>query len=207
MRQSAIKRGEVNKDLQVTLDKWRTTIKECDYMLLPLFSASAILQDETIALLSSVGPINSKEHLQKVLAGQWTWWPKYGTELYECLAAQEIPAMVPLPPKTKGKKRAAAEMASGVEVDSTSKRRRPDGPRITAGSTPAAGTSTPVPSSTTRRSRAVAQTPEEIRASFQPTAEATALWDSFERTRQTIQASRAPQTPQNSFQKSSSHQS
>jgi hypothetical protein len=207
MRQSAIKRSEVNKDLQVTLDKWRTTIKECDYMLLPLFSALAILQDETIALLSSVGLINSKEHLQKVLAGQWTWWPKYGTELYECLAAQEIPAMVPLsPPKTKGKKHAAAEMASRLEVESTSKRRRPDGPRITAGSTPAAGTSTPVPS-TTRRSRAVVQTPEEIRASFQPTAEATALWDSFERTRQTVQASQALQTPQNSFQKSSSHQS
>ncbi|KAJ7896774.1 hypothetical protein B0H14DRAFT_3425558 [Mycena olivaceomarginata] len=115
---SAIKCGEVNKDLQVALDKWRTTIKERDYMLLPLFSASAILQDETIALLSSVGPINSKEHLQKVLAGQWTWWPKYGMELYECLAAQEIPAMVPLPPKTKGKKHVAAEMASGLEVES-----------------------------------------------------------------------------------------
>jgi hypothetical protein len=202
--QSAIKHGEVNKDLQVALDKWRTTIKERDYMS-PLFAASAILRDEIIALLSSVGPINSKEHLQKVLAGQWTWWTKYGMELYDCLAAQEIPVMVPLPPKTKGKKRAAAEMASGVEVESTSKRRCPDGPRITAGSTPAAGTSTPVPS-TARRSRAVAQTPEEIRASFQPTAEATALWDSFERRRQTVQASQALQTPQNSFQKSSSHQ-
>jgi hypothetical protein len=81
-------------------------------------------------LLSSVGPINSKEHLQKVLAGQWTGWTKYGTELYDCLAAQEIPAMVPLPPKTKGRKHATAEMASGVEVESTSKCRRPDRLRI-----------------------------------------------------------------------------
>ncbi|KAJ7859516.1 hypothetical protein B0H14DRAFT_3446642 [Mycena olivaceomarginata] len=180
-RQSAIKRGEVHKDLQAVLDKWRTTIKERDYPS-PLFAASAILRDETIALLSSVGPIDSKEHLQKVLAGQWTWWTKYGTELYECLAAQEIPEMVPLPAKTKGKKR-AVEMGpeSGVEVGaSTSKRRRVDGPRITAGSIPVAGMDSRTPAATTTRkiTRAVAQTPEEIRASFQPSPEATALWDS-----------------------------
>ncbi|KAF7359579.1 p-loop containing nucleoside triphosphate hydrolase protein [Mycena venus] len=73
IRQSAVKRGEVVKDLQVVLNEWRTSIKKRDYPS-PLFAASAILRDETIALLSSVGPIKSRKHLQKVLAGQWTWW-------------------------------------------------------------------------------------------------------------------------------------
>ncbi|KAJ7660438.1 P-loop containing nucleoside triphosphate hydrolase protein [Mycena rosella] len=105
-RQSTIKRGEVNNNLQVVLDGWRTSIKQRDYPS-PLFASSALLRDETIALLASVGPINSREHLQKILAGQWMWWDKYGGELYAGLAGQTIPPMVPLPRKTRAKKRGA----------------------------------------------------------------------------------------------------
>ncbi|KAJ7331482.1 hypothetical protein DFH08DRAFT_814788 [Mycena albidolilacea] len=73
-------------------------------------------------------------------------------------------------------------------------------------STPVAGTSTaPVPSAT-RRQRAVAQTPDEIRASFQPSPAATALWASFEQTRRSVQTSQTPRTPQNSFPSSGSNQ-
>ncbi|KAJ7764573.1 P-loop containing nucleoside triphosphate hydrolase protein [Mycena maculata] len=140
--QSAIKRGEVQKNLQVVLDEWRTSIKHRDYPS-PLFASSAILRDETIALLSSVGPINSRKHLQKILAGQWTWWVKYGGELYHCLAGQTIPPMVPLPQKTRGRKRGASES----EVA--------HGPTITAGVTRTA---------LRARRKSPAQTPEEIRA-------------------------------------------
>ncbi|KAJ7905931.1 hypothetical protein B0H13DRAFT_1568397, partial [Mycena leptocephala] len=68
-RQSAVKRGEVNPDIQPVLHNWRLRIKARDFPT-PLFAASEILRDETIALLSSVGPITSPEHLRTVLAGQ-----------------------------------------------------------------------------------------------------------------------------------------
>jgi hypothetical protein len=56
-----------------------------------LFAAAAILRDETIVFLSSVGPIASKQRLQKFLAGEWTWWSKYGDELYDCLSVEDTP--------------------------------------------------------------------------------------------------------------------
>jgi hypothetical protein len=37
--------------------------------------------------------------------------------LYDCLSVEDIPEMVPLAPKTRGKKRAAPEKDSGVEGD------------------------------------------------------------------------------------------
>ncbi|KAJ7917805.1 hypothetical protein B0H13DRAFT_2322014 [Mycena leptocephala] len=80
-RQLAVKRGEINPDIQPVLHNWRLRIKARDFPT-PLFAASAILRDETIALLSSVGPITSPEHLRTVLAGQWTWWDTYGEDLF-----------------------------------------------------------------------------------------------------------------------------
>ncbi|KAJ7704750.1 P-loop containing nucleoside triphosphate hydrolase protein [Mycena metata] len=79
-RQSAVKRGEVNTDVQSALHQWRVKIKARDYPT-PLYTVSAIMRDETITLLSSVGPIDSRENLQTILAGQWTWWGDYGEEL------------------------------------------------------------------------------------------------------------------------------
>ncbi|KAJ7768939.1 P-loop containing nucleoside triphosphate hydrolase protein [Mycena metata] len=114
-RQSAVKRGEVNTDVQSALHQWRVKIKARDYPT-PLYTASAIMRDETIALLSSVGPIDSRENLQTILAGQWTWWGDYGEELYSCLAALTIPPMVPLPPKRRGTKRGPEGLVSAVEL-------------------------------------------------------------------------------------------
>ncbi|KAJ7762331.1 P-loop containing nucleoside triphosphate hydrolase protein [Mycena maculata] len=113
-RQSAVKRGEINPDVPPVLHEWRVAIKARDFPS-PLFALSAILCDETIALLSSVGPIQSREHLQKVLAGQWTWWEEYGEELYSCLAALDIPPMKPLPKKQRTNKR-APELTSGSQT-------------------------------------------------------------------------------------------
>ncbi|KAJ7622306.1 P-loop containing nucleoside triphosphate hydrolase protein [Roridomyces roridus] len=112
IRQSAVKHGQVNADVQTSLDEWRVRIKQRDYPS-PLFAAAAILRDETVALLSSVGPIESREHLQKVLAGQWTWWGKYGEELYAHLSSLVIAPMVPLPKKTRGQKRVSEEKEKG----------------------------------------------------------------------------------------------
>jgi hypothetical protein len=89
------------------------------------------MRDETIALLSSVGPIGSRENLETILAGQWTWWGEYGEELYSCLGALAIPPMVPLPPKRRGAKR-RLEGAVEEEDNITSKHRHVQAPPIAA---------------------------------------------------------------------------
>ncbi|KAJ7226963.1 hypothetical protein GGX14DRAFT_693065 [Mycena pura] len=118
-RQSSVKRGEVNRDLQLVLHNWRISIKKRDFPG-ALYSAAAIMRDETIALLASVGPLGSQAHLAKVLAGQWTWWDKYGAELYTCLAAQVIPPLKELLKKPRVKRGAGGE----PEESSATKRRR-----------------------------------------------------------------------------------
>lgn len=185
-RQSAVKRGEINQDVQLVLHKWRVEIKTRDYPT-PLFSASGILRDETIALLSSVGPINSRQYLEAVLSGQWTWWEKYGEELFACLSALDIPPMKPLPPKKRGKKRAANEPAETSEagVPITSKRQHLQEPPIAEAA---------AESSTKRRQRAPAKTAEEIRA----LNAASFLQDDMNRTAAFFSALRSSQLPQNS---------
>ncbi|KAJ7209431.1 hypothetical protein C8J57DRAFT_1257543 [Mycena rebaudengoi] len=119
-RQSAVKRGEVNEAVQAVLHNWRLAIKARDYPT-PLFNASAIMRDETIALLASVGPLNSQDHLAKVLAGQWTWWDKYGGEV-------------------KPRAKRAPEREPEVEGGSTSKRQRGNEPSIAISTPTPAGT-------------------------------------------------------------------
>ncbi|KAJ6615004.1 P-loop containing nucleoside triphosphate hydrolase protein [Mycena sp. CBHHK59/15] len=119
--QSAVKCGEINKDVQLALHQWQSqsppshhprllrhvTVPRASppykYVQYPtlLYSVSSIMRDETITLLSLVRPIPSRMHLQTILAGQWTWWEDYGEELYACLAVQTIPPMIPLPSKNK----------------------------------------------------------------------------------------------------------
>ncbi|KAJ7195049.1 P-loop containing nucleoside triphosphate hydrolase protein [Mycena pura] len=163
-RQSSVKRGEVNRDLQLVLHNWRISIKKRDFPG-AFYSAAAIMRDETIALLASVGPLGSQAHLAKVLAGQWTWWDKYGAELYTCLAAQVIPPLKELLKKPRVK-RGAGE----PEESSATKRRRGNEPSISDALTTqalAGPSSTPVARSAARRYPAAsAQTPEQMRASF-----------------------------------------
>ncbi|KAJ6472905.1 P-loop containing nucleoside triphosphate hydrolase protein [Mycena vitilis] len=102
-RQSAIKRGVVNKSVQRALHSWRTEIVARDYPT-GLYTSAIILRDETIALLASVGPIDNLERLKAVLAGQWLWIDDYGSELHRCLARLDIPPMQPLPKKTRAPK-------------------------------------------------------------------------------------------------------
>ncbi|KAJ7255107.1 hypothetical protein B0H12DRAFT_1202206 [Mycena haematopus] len=133
-RQSTVKRGQVNQDIQTELHKWRVQICDRDYPS-PLYSPATILRDETVMLLASVGPLTSKKHLETVLAGQWMWWNEYGAELYNFLAAQTIPPMQPLPKKPRGKKRAVEEEVD-AEPNVTSKRTHAEKqPTITAQAT------------------------------------------------------------------------
>lgn len=120
-RQAAVKRGVPNTMVQDQLHEWRTKVHSRDYST-SLFAAPGLLADDTVDLLSSVGPCISREFLSRTLVGQWMWESKYGGELYELLASLNIPPMVPLPAKPRGKKRAADGVDEG-EVESSGKRR------------------------------------------------------------------------------------
>ncbi|KAJ7245186.1 P-loop containing nucleoside triphosphate hydrolase protein [Mycena haematopus] len=126
-RQSAIKRGVVNKDVQWALDMWRIEILARDYPS-SLYSPSMILRDETIALLSSVGPIQDLVCLKTVLAGQWLWMDEYGETLCLYLAKLQIPPMQPLPKKSRAPKHPHpdADAAQDVVQESSPARQRVD---------------------------------------------------------------------------------
>ncbi|KAJ7927230.1 hypothetical protein B0H13DRAFT_1570892, partial [Mycena leptocephala] len=93
----------VDKNVQIALDKWRTEIFARDYRL-SSYSSSMTLREETIALLSSVGPIKDLEQLKTILADQWLWIEEYGEALYLYLAGLGIPPMQPLPKKSRAPK-------------------------------------------------------------------------------------------------------
>ena len=99
-----MKRGVPCGVVQTRLHQWRSELRRRDFSS-SLFSTSAVLKDETLDLLSSVGPILSREHLTRVLAGQWKWESRYGDDLYCILSSMDIPPMKPFPRKPRGTKR------------------------------------------------------------------------------------------------------
>ncbi|KAF8145811.1 P-loop containing nucleoside triphosphate hydrolase protein [Mycena galopus ATCC 62051] len=163
-RQSTVKRGEVNADVQRELDKWRTEIKARDFPS-TMYAPSMILKDETVALLASVGPITSLNHLQKTLSNQWLWLDEYGELLYQFMSSLTIPPMKPLPKKTRASKHPRAETAEQmrrrVNVDASAA--EPFIPAASSAEFSHAGTSNPI-SSTRKRNQP--RTAEEIRAEF-----------------------------------------
>lgn len=59
-------------------------------------SGSAILSNETLTLLASIGPISSHERLGEILRG-WVWFEKYGQSLLNQMRAIDILPMQPKP--------------------------------------------------------------------------------------------------------------
>jgi hypothetical protein len=114
-RQSAVKRGQPSQFTRKKLEEWRTVAWKRDFPK-ALFGSSAILKEETVEFLSSVGRISSRQHLTNILAGQWKWENQYGDKLYVLLSAADVPLMKPLPKKTRGTKRTVegANIAPGV---------------------------------------------------------------------------------------------
>ncbi|GLB44259.1 putative atp-dependent dna helicase [Lyophyllum shimeji] len=104
-----VKRGEPNDMVKSALHTWRTSVKAQDFSE-SLIGASGILKDETIELLSSVGPIPSKEHLERILGGRWLWFATYGESLWNHLQGLVIPPLQPKPKATSSKKHAPTEL-------------------------------------------------------------------------------------------------
>ena len=100
-RRSIIRKGLAHKETMNELHKWRTEIFKRDFSSM-LFGPSAVLRDEAVELLASVGPIKTLARLDKVLGGHWSWRERYGHSLLETLALLEIP-FIPKPKKETSK--------------------------------------------------------------------------------------------------------
>ncbi|KAJ7038353.1 P-loop containing nucleoside triphosphate hydrolase protein [Mycena alexandri] len=125
-RQSAVKRGEINTDVRTALHQWRGTIP------LPCTRRLRFCATRPWHSFPSVGPIDSRDHLETILAGQWAWCGDYGEELYGCIAELAIPPMVPLPPKKRAKRTVVEVAAEGDDGLPPKRRHVNPGPQITA---------------------------------------------------------------------------
>ncbi|KAI0078044.1 hypothetical protein K474DRAFT_1674370 [Panus rudis PR-1116 ss-1] len=80
-KESKIKRappkGIPDVAVQERLEEWRKAIFNRDYEGSQL-DPTAILDGETIELLSSLGPLKSTANLERLLKRRWVWWHKYG---------------------------------------------------------------------------------------------------------------------------------
>jgi len=65
------------------------------------FGAGALLPDDVVTLLSSVGPAATRNDLSIVLSGSWGWELTYGDELYLKLLSLNIQPPKPLPSKPR----------------------------------------------------------------------------------------------------------
>ncbi|KII93220.1 hypothetical protein PLICRDRAFT_694441 [Plicaturopsis crispa FD-325 SS-3] len=108
--------------VQSALHAWRMSVCRRDFPY-ALFSGQAILKDETLVLLSSVGPFESRAKLQKVLAQQWDWEAKYGDELFEVLVSMDIPPLVMKPKASRGTKRGPQDDADEAGIPASSRAR------------------------------------------------------------------------------------
>ncbi|KAJ7443700.1 P-loop containing nucleoside triphosphate hydrolase protein [Mycena latifolia] len=169
LRQSAVKRGEVDTEVQIQLNQWRTEIKTRDFPG-PMYAPSMILKDETVALLASVGPLTSQNHLRRTLSDQWLWIDKYGDSLYRYMSTLSIPPMRPLPKKTRAAKHPQPQLEESetTAVQNGSEEPPPTRRRVAvdanksahAGTSSGPGTVRPGPK------RQQVKTAEEIRAEF-----------------------------------------
>ncbi|KAF9048056.1 P-loop containing nucleoside triphosphate hydrolase protein [Hymenopellis radicata] len=77
-----------------------------------LFAGNGILPDDLLVLLSSVGPSETREAMDRILADQWKWSAQYGDQLFKCLQEMGMSGFVPLPKKSQGPKRKADDGAA-----------------------------------------------------------------------------------------------
>lgn len=107
------------------LHEWRVAIQKRDWKG-ALFGASGILKDETLTTIASIGPV-TKAQLERLLKDQWSWWQRYGGELYDCLQQLSIPPLVPKSKKAAVSSETAAAAAEGPMESKAAVNARPAG--------------------------------------------------------------------------------
>lgn len=99
-RQKKVKQGEVCRAVQDELHTWRVHVKRRDFPH-ALFGFEALLSNDLLSLLSSIGPVETRADLSAMLSGHWAWETRYGDELHSKMLSINIPPMVPLPTKSR----------------------------------------------------------------------------------------------------------
>ena len=107
-RSQNLKTGIVNKNVVGEIRAWRSRIWKRDYGE-SLFGPEAILSDDVVKNLASVGPILRLAELERIVGSQWAWFGEYGDDLLAVLLAMSIPPMTPKAPEARGTKRPAAK--------------------------------------------------------------------------------------------------
>jgi hypothetical protein len=119
----SVRRGLPDLNTQEALHQWRKAVASRDFGN-ALFGPGGILGDEDIALLSSVGPITSKERLEIVIGARWKWFSRYGDELWAKIQTLDIPPLQ-IKPRAQGTKGQAQAVAGAQEAEAAiSKRAR-----------------------------------------------------------------------------------
>lgn len=88
------RKGLPDAEVQAQLRRWREGIFSRDMADSPL-APSAVLDEETVVLVSSLGP-PAKDKLCSILRSKWIWWNTYGDELSKSLETLHI-TFRPLP--------------------------------------------------------------------------------------------------------------
>lgn len=92
------RRGEPHLSTQKALVTWRSRIWR-DYHSGASWGASALLSDDLVNYLASIGPIPDYDTLKAWFAHRWGWWDDYGHDLATLITQLHIPH-TPLPSKT-----------------------------------------------------------------------------------------------------------
>lgn len=93
------------------LEEWRDVIFERDHRYSPLDS-TAILSDEDVLHLSSVGPL-TQDALASILSTQWPWWSRYSDELIAHTKDVDV-TFTPVPKPPRKPKRAVNEQTESA---------------------------------------------------------------------------------------------
>ncbi|KAF9556931.1 P-loop containing nucleoside triphosphate hydrolase protein [Agrocybe pediades] len=129
-RKPQVKTGTINMSVKTALQKWRREIWQRDFKN-AMFNASAILKDDTLETLASVGPLEGLDDLERVVGEEWPWLDKYGDELLQTMAGLAIAPMEPRPTQRRTEKRPLVaeneDGASNTGEDDASRKRRTTG--------------------------------------------------------------------------------
>lgn len=113
-------KGLPDESMRNLLEKWRDTVFERNHRRSPLDS-SAILSDDEVANLSSVGTL-TREVVEGMLKPSWLWWDRYGEELMARTEGVEA-TFTPMPKVSRKPKRSPADDVN--EAERVAKKSRP----------------------------------------------------------------------------------
>ncbi|THV08508.1 P-loop containing nucleoside triphosphate hydrolase protein [Dendrothele bispora CBS 962.96] len=119
-RKTSKKSEEPFQPVQTALQKWRVKTYQKDFKG-SVFGPSAILPDDLIHELASVGPFSTMSRLENVLGGRWFWFSQYGKDLWGELCKITIPE---LPVKSASKRTRQEQDGDGEKTEGTRKTKK-----------------------------------------------------------------------------------